>query len=241
MDPQVAVGAELRPKQILEGTFVLGMVRPQSPPPPVRKSIYGVQSFLTLPPDHAPRDASPSVMAHNGDSTGPKLGSRGAFGPFSGVETTKSGGSNLGQVPAECDLSHVAQDTAKSWFWSTKCPKWGLGLAQWPKPDKHDLWYPQSWVSHRPKRSVGTSLVVTEGGFNPVGRDHTWVWHFCVSWAILRREVATDGSRLGVQGPNCRFDGVMQCYSPTKFCGCLDHRTGDTEIGLTSGSPACCL
>ena len=45
------------------------------------------------------------------------------------------------------------------------------GWAEWLKTAKNGQGCGPCWVSHGPKSSIGTSLVIT-GGFDPVGRDH---------------------------------------------------------------------
>ena len=107
----------------------------------------------------------------------------------------KAGGCTWEECLRNCDLSHVTQDMAKSQFWPTVSPQWGLG---WPKRLKmagNGSWYALCGVSHGPKRYIGTSFV-TEGGFNPVGRDHHVVWYCFESFlAIFGLFLPTFGPR----------------------------------------------
>ena len=126
-------------------------------------------------------------------------------------------------------------------------------------------WYALCCVSIRPKRSVGTSFAI-EGGFNPVGRVHKGL-RYCFGsfWThfglfrpfflstcstsvprangyVLRNKGTTDGCRQGFRSPNrSPLDGLTWGYPPTKFWGCPQGRTRDTDIGPPIGPPACSL
>ena len=146
------------------------------------------------------------------------------------------------KCPRNWDLSHIAQDTANSWFW----PTWVGKMAP------NGPWYAPCWVSHGPKRS-------SEGGINLVGRVHKGFGTalgrcgptlarfgpFSVpraTGAILSSKVTTNRCQQGFRSPNgCLIDGLTWGYAHTKFWGFPDCCTRDTENGPPSGPPNCLL
>ena len=81
------------------------------------------------------------------DSRGPKFGSRHAFRPFQGVETTKSGRLHVGNVPPELRLEPHSSRYGQITVLARNVPKWGLG---WAERLKTATWYAPRSVSHGP-------------------------------------------------------------------------------------------